>query len=98
MNKQLFIQYSALNEQLKTLEKVKEDLRSQIIADMQKDTIEKAETEYGIFTIATRISYTYTEAVQKLVEKVKLAQIKQQQKGTAERSETKYLVYSKIKI
>ena len=98
MKKQLFIQYSALAEQLKTLEKVKDDLRSQIIADMAGDAIEKAETEYGIFTVASRAVFKYTEAVKKLEEKVKLAKIKEEQKGIAERSETKYLVYSKIKI
>jgi len=98
MKKELFFQYRALDEQLKTLEKVKDDLRSQIVADMTGDAVEKVETEYGIFTVASRAVFKYTEAVKKLEEKVKLAKIKEEQKGTAERSETKYLVYSKIKL
>lgn len=90
----LYALYSALDRELKKLEEEKETLRSQIISDLQSQSVDKVETDYGTFTVAHRVSYTYTDKVKALEEKVKLAKVKEEQKGLAEAKETQYLRYT----
>lgn len=72
-------------------------LKAELLADMQKRGETKVATEYGAFTVATRTSYTYTEAVKKLEEKAKLAKVKEEQSGKAQARVTHYIVYKEAK-
>lgn len=97
MNKKLFQDYAKLQMHLAKLEAEKTLLKSEILEEMAKSKVDKAETDYGIFTHAIRTSFQYTEAVKKLEEKVKIAKVKEEQKGLAKQKETDYLVYTPIK-
>jgi hypothetical protein len=92
--------YSRLAEALKLQKEIDAQvtaLKAEMLAYLQERGATKVTTEYGSFTVATRTSYTYTEAVKKLEEKTKLAKVKEEQKGLAQARETHYIVYKEAK-
>ena len=91
----LFKEYAKLQEKLATLEEERDNLRAEIIKEMRDDKLEKAETDYGIFTRAIRTTYHYTDAVKKLEEKVKVAKQREVNTGKAEGHVAEYLRFSK---
>ena len=93
----LYKEYQKLETQYKILVDLRETMREKIVLEMTKEGTDKAETDYGRFTVGTRSSWEYTDAVKKLEERVKIAKIKEQQKGVATQSMTNYLVYSEVK-
>ena len=95
MDTALLKQYAQLNKKIERLEEEKGLLRNSILAELNLNKIEKAETNYGIFTIGHRRSYTYTEVVKKLEEKLKITKVKEEQSGLAKEKVTDYLVYTK---
>lgn len=92
--KKIYEEYAQLDADIKALEAKRTAIKIKIISAMEKDGIEKEVTELGSFTRATRTSYKYSEAVEKLAEHLKLAKVKEEQKGVAKSSETHYLVYT----
>ena len=94
MNKALFKKYATIQQKISLLEEAKQELRSDILLEMQKSKVEKAETDYGIFTHAVRRTWMYTDEVKKLEEKVKIAKVKEEQKGLAKEKKTDYLLYT----
>lgn len=81
----------------KDIEAKVQEAKQTLLAEMEANGEEKVQTEYGSFTVASRKSYTYTDAVKKLEEKVKLAKVKEEQTGTATKKITQYIVYSNKK-
>lgn len=94
MNNKLFEKYSNLMFEIKKMDEEKNLLRANILEELKKNKMTKTETDFGIFTAASRRSYKYTEVVKKLEEKVKLQKVKEEQKGTAKEKITEYLVYT----
>lgn len=94
MQKQLLRKYRDTQRKKKELELKMQELKDEIIDEMVNEGLEKQETTYGIFTLAYRTNYKYTDEVKKLEEKVKLAKVKEEQKGVADPSETQYLVFT----
>lgn len=94
MNNSLFKEYAKLEIQYAELQKTKESLREKIVSELKKEGVEKAETDFGIFTRAKKISYEYTDAIRKLEEKTKLAKVKEQNSGKAKAVESEYLRYT----
>ena len=86
-------EYIELEAQLAILEDKKKTLRENILAELTAQGKDKDETEYGIFSVCHKTSWTYTDTVKKLQEKVKLEQIKEQEKGKAKASQTSYLMF-----
>lgn len=97
MDKTLFKEYVLLDEKLKALEEEKELLRDKIVLELQQAKIEKAETDFGTFTRAKKVSWVYTKKIGELEEKVKIAKVKEQQSGKAKAEESEYLRFSKPK-
>ena len=92
------MQVVKLEAEFKALELIKADLRGKILADFEKNKIDKMEDPtLGTFSIAHKTTWTYSKAVKTLEEKVKIAKVKEQEKGIAKASESNYLLYNKPK-
>jgi len=89
--------YAKLTAQLNVLKAKQEVLKLSIISEMEKGGITSEDTKYGKFTYSTRRSYTYSEAVKKLMERVKVAKVKEEAKGIAKVKETNYLTFTNKK-
>src|SRR3990167_4511656 len=94
MQKTLFAEFLKVEASYKDICAKRDAVRAEIVEEMQKSKVEKAETEYGIFTIAKRAVWAYTEAVRKLEQRVKLAKVREEKKGLATRTETEYLRFT----
>lgn len=86
--------YAKLTTKLNVLKAQQEVLRISIVSEMEKEGITSEETKYGKYTYSTRKSYTYSDAVKKLVERTKTLKVKEEQKGTAKEKQTHYLTYT----
>jgi len=93
----LFIKYAEIETVYNALAEKKEALREKIVSQMKKNKQEKMETAYGIFTVAKRTNYEYTQKIAKLLMNVKLAKVKEEQQGKATKVESEYLRYSVLK-
>lgn len=96
MDKKLLREYAALEIEYKEIEARRSNLRDAIVQRMVKDKLDKVESDFGMFTVGRRASWTYTDAVKKIEDRLKIAKTKEQQKGLAKSSETEYLVYKPI--
>jgi len=94
MQKELLKKYAALRAKREALEAEEAEMKSLIVEDMQKNSLDKIESEFGMFTVCVKTSYKYTDKVKELEEKVKLAKIKEEEQGKAKASETSYLRYT----
>ena len=90
-------QYASLVAKIKELEAQRDQLKIEIVSEMEKKNETKSVTDYGTFTRANRASWKYSDAIATMEEKVKVAKIKEQQKGIAKMSETEYLVFTPVK-
>jgi len=96
MNKKVMAEFVKITSELKALEEKREALRESIVQEMDSEKLTKVESDYGVFSIAQRVSYEYTDAVAKLKEKVKLAEIKEQKTGKAKERVTAYLYFKAV--
>jgi len=94
MDNALYKKYLTIEKKLKEIGEEREELRTIILANMRKDGLEKAETEYGTFSSTVHVRYNYSDKVIVLEDKVKIAKKKEQEKGIAEKVETPSLRYS----
>ena len=97
MNNKILEAYQDLELEYRAMTIKRDTMRTLIVEEMQKAKIDKAETDFGKFTVGARSTWEYTDKVKKLQEKVKIAQVKEQQKGTAKMNVTHYLVYGEVK-
>jgi len=97
MQTELLKQYAALETEFRILEEKKAVLRMSILEDLKKNQRDKVESEYGKFTVAHKITWTYTPAVTQLDERLKIARFKEQEKGLAKATQSDYLLFKGIK-
>lgn len=99
MKNKLLKEYVSVVSEYRALDLKREVLRKSIVELFDKESIEKVEdADLGTFTLARRMTWTYTDAIKKIEEKVKIAKTKEQQKGLAKASETQYLLYKEPKM
>jgi len=96
MNKKIISEFAKVTAHIKELEVMRDALKEDILKEMSKEGMTKAETDFGVFSIAARTSYEYTDAVAKLKEKVKLAELKEQKTGKAKEKVTEYLYFKAV--
>lgn len=94
MDNALLQQLEKVESAYKAIELERTELRTKIVDMLKKESVEKAVTDFGTFTVGKRTVWAYTQAVKTLEEKVKLAKVKEQQKGLATEGTTEYLVYT----
>lgn len=89
-------QYIKLEIEYKELEARKQALRLEILNEMNKEKMQKVDTDFGSFTVCTKKSWKYTPAVSALEEKLKIARIKEQDRGVAKAVESEYLLFKPV--
>lgn len=94
MDEALFTEFIEVYERFHAIEQEYDAIRTLIVECMQQENITKLETVCGVFTVAKRVSWLYSAAVEKLQEKVKLRQVYEQKKSIAQKSKTAYLRYT----
>ena len=96
MDKKTLKRYAEVREAIKELEAKEAEIKSEIVEDMQKNKLDKVESDFGMFTLASRKSWKFSDKVVALEEKLKIAKFTEQEKGIAKSSETTYMVYKPI--
>lgn len=94
MQKDLYTAYEAFEIEFRKMEEKRQNLRAQILADMQKDGNQTVKTGLGTFTVGKKISWSYSPKVEKMEEKLKIAQLNERKRGTAQSSVKEYLLYT----
>lgn len=97
MQKDLLKKYALIEEKAKAIEEEKQMLRAEILADMQKNKLDKIESDFGKFTVSSRRTWTYSATIIKLAEKLKIAKVKEETKGIAKAEVTEYLLFKPVK-
>lgn len=92
--KKIYQEYAILDADIKALEAKKVALKLRIIEAMKDAEEEKVVKEFGTFTRAHRLTYSYSGEVSKLAERLKIAKTNEEQKGVAKSRQTEYLVFS----
>lgn len=98
MNTKLFQKYVSLKNEIAKLLEEENLLKSSIVEEMQNNSLEKIQNDFGKFTIAKRLTYSYSDKVSELEEKVKIAKHKEIEKGVAKvKNTTSYLLFTQDK-
>ena len=94
MNNQLFEQYAQIKRNMKALEEEESLVKKAIMAELNEDGVEKAETVYGKFTIVPRKTYKYSVKIQSMEENLKIEKFNEVEKGVAKVIEKPYLLFT----
>lgn len=89
----LYKEYAEIKQRQKELSDQEDFLKKTILAELDKNKIDKVETQFGKFTVAKRKNWIYSERVDALKESVKLAEIEEQEKNIAKVKLTTYLMF-----
>lgn len=95
MNKSLYEKYIEIDALYQKIEADRESIRGQILDALVKNDLERDETAYGIFSVASKKKWTYTDRVKELEEKVKLQKVKEEKHGDATVEIGHYLKFTK---
>lgn len=89
----LLKEYAVVREQREEIEALESKIKDKILDAMKKDETIKVEADFGTFSRATRLSWTYSKAVEKKEEDIKILKEKEQKKGIAKSTATEYLAF-----
>lgn len=98
MNDKLFKEYAKVRQALEDFEKRKDELELLIMDELDHDNVPGRETPYGVFTLSSRRSWEYSQAV--TVATANLRALKTQEVLTdiaRLRKDTRILSFSKAK-
>lgn len=98
MKEDILFKYAIIDSEIKTLENQKEELRMQILQDMQKANQDSVVHTAGKFTLSDYKKWTYPEEVKTLEDTYKGAKAKAENDGTATCEITKSLRFTPVKI
>lgn len=91
----LLKEYAEVREEREKIEALESKIKDKILDAMKKDDAVKVEADFGTFSRATRLSWTYSKAVVKKEEDLKILKEKEQKKGIAKSTATEYLAFRK---
>lgn len=94
MDKTKLKEFLKIDEEYKAIGEKRDAIRAEILADFQKNKINKLDTDYGTFTVQGKTTYKYSATVDKLSDKLKLAKVKEEQNGTAKASVTEFIRFT----
>lgn len=92
--KKIYEEYAKVRAEKDELVFREEILKAEILDDLKKNNLKKAETSFGKFTIGSRKTWIYSDKIDELKEKLAIKQIREQEKGIAKAKETNYLVFT----
>lgn len=93
MNQEILKEYSELRKQKEALEERIAELGAAVMGMLQKEGIDKAESEYGTFSVISIPRWSYTEAVKTEESRIKELKKREREEGKAERQATTSLRY-----
>ena len=97
MQEKLLKQYVELEAKFREMELEKKELRASIVKDMGKHGLDKVDSEWGSFTVASKSNYVYSKVVTALADKLALAKAKEVKSGKAKvDSVTEYMVFKPL--
>lgn len=94
----LYLEYAALDAQIKELEAQKDEKKALILQQMVEAGEEAVETEVGKFSVTRLKTWTYPEKVIELGDKFKAAKAKAESTGEASYVEKESLRFTQIKL
>lgn len=89
LKKELFEQYAALKVKEKEVAAEIKALQPALMAEIDQTEEKKVEAEFGLFSITSRRTYKYSDAVAKAEEKVDKLKEKEMAEGVATFTESK---------
>lgn len=98
MNQSLMAEYAQICADLKNLEEKKMNIGADILAHLQEQNVDTYSFDLGAFSIVTRKTYEYSEAVKALKETMETAKKHEEEAGIAEVKETRSLRFLPVKI
>jgi len=101
MNKQIFVRYAQIKNEMKALKQEEDELNKQVLDELEKEGVVKAESDFGTFSVVEKKTYKFDDELQEKINKMK-NQIKLNenlaiQDGLAEETITKSLRYTNAK-
>lgn len=94
----LYDEYAVLDDQIRRMTEKKENLRFEILANMEAQKTDRIETPIGKFTIAKLKTWTYPAKVLAINEKFKAEKAKAESTGDATYTEIDSLRFTKLAI
>lgn len=89
----LYKSYADLDAEISELETLRESLRAKIIEAMKADGLTKAPTPFGTFSVAHKVTWSYSKAIKELDQKLKIKKIQEQKKGLATPTRNAHLMF-----
>lgn len=89
--------YAEIKNTIRDLQEEENYLKGLIQTEMQEEGMDKESTEFGTFTLARRVSYTYSDKIKEMEEKLKMKKHTEEEKGIAKSNTTEYLLFRPVK-
>lgn len=96
MQNNIYKEYADIKFQTKALELREAELKKAILNDLKSQKLNKVESEFGNFTVASKNKYTYSKKIQKLEEDLKIKKNEEVEKGNAKVEVTEYIMYKPL--
>jgi len=101
MNKDLFIKYAEIKNQMKALKEQENEINKQVIEEMESDGVVKAQSDFGTFSIVSRKTYKFCESTNNMIDewkrKIKGTEEAEIEAGNAEEQISNSLRYQNVK-
>lgn len=93
MKKKLFQVYSELEIQRKQIDDQMASLKVQIVDEMDKEAVDKIESDFGVFYFTERKAWSYSEVIKEKETELKQIQKDEQASGVAEATVSRSLTF-----
>ena len=94
----IYEKYAVLDAKIKALTAEKDEVKEQILDDLESTETPTTTTTVGKFTISKLKSWTYTEAVEEKAEELKALKAKEESTGDATYEEKPSLRFTPIRL
>ena len=97
MNKELFVRYAEIKYEIKALKQEEDELNKQVLEEMEKEGVVKAQSDFGTFSIVERKTYKFDDELTSHLKEYKKSIEKEAiESGRAEETINKSLRYQNV--
>jgi len=96
MNKDLFIKYAEIKNQMKALKEQENEINKQVIEEMESDGVVKAQSDFGTFSIVSRKTYKFKGDVEININQLK-DDVKKMEKSAIENGHCEETTYNSLR-
>ena len=97
MNKQILAEYHLLDQEIKGLEAKKDELRKEILSNMQMEGTDKIAEDFGTFSKMVIKRFTYSDNVKQAEENIKIMKKVEEEQGFAKNASYETLRFTSKK-